>query len=95
MRSIEAATDALDGHTYPATTNALIEAYGEIELEHPNGTETLGDVLSRIGEETYDSPEAARMAAMSVVGSDAIGRKGYSDRDPIAMGEDGPDQVSF
>ena len=95
MRLLDRATTPMNDHTYPATTADLIEAYGDIELEHPNGTETLGDVLSRIGGETYENAEDARTAAMSVVGSDAIGRKGYSDRDPIAMGEDGPDQLSF
>lgn len=95
MRSIKNATDALDGHTYPATTAALIEAYGHLELDHQSGTETLGDALSRIGAETYESAEDARLATMSVLGSGAIGRKGYSDRDPVSIGEDGPDQVSF
>ena len=95
MRSLENATDALNDHSYPATTAALIDAYGHLELNHQNGTETLGEVLSRIGGETYESADDARLAAMSVLGSDAIGRKGYSDRDPIAIGEDGPEQVSF
>ena len=95
MRSIKAATDALDGHTYPATTDALIEAHGHLTLDHPNGTETLGDALSRLASETYESAEDARLATMSALGAGAIGRKGYSDRDPIAMGEDGPDQMSF
>jgi hypothetical protein len=95
MRTIETVTDALDGHTYPATTAALIEAYGDLELEHPNGSETLGDVLARAGAETHEDAESARLAAISAVASGAIGRKGYSDRDPVAIGEDGPEQVSF
>lgn len=95
MRSIRDATDALDGHSYPATTDALIEAYGHMILDHPSGSETLGDALSRVAPETYESADEAQLAAMSAVGSGAIGRKGYSDRDPIAMGVDGPDQVSF
>lgn len=95
MRSIKHATDALDDHSYPTTTNALIEAYGHMVLDHPSGTETLGDALSRVGPETYESADEAQLATMSALGGGAIGRKGYSDRDPICMGEDGPDEVSF
>lgn len=95
MRSIKTATEQFDAHTFPATTEALVEAYGDQEIELPNGTEQLGDVLERVGPTTYENAEDARMAARSAVSNKAIGRKGYSDRDPIAPGEMGPDQVSF
>lgn len=95
MRSIRAATEALSEHSYPATTDALVEAYGDLVLEHPSGTETLGEALSRVGPETYESADDAQLATMSAVGAGAIGRKGYSDRDPVPIGGDGPDQVSF
>lgn len=85
----------LDDHSYPATTDELIDAYGGLELLLPNGTETFGDALGRIGPYTLESSEAARLMAYSAVGDAAIGRKGYSDRDPTAPGEDGHDQVSL
>ena len=87
--------DRLDAHSYPATTDELIDAYGGLELHLPNGTETFGDALGRIGSDTIESAEAARLVAYSAVDDAAIGRKGYSDRDPTAPGETGHDHVSL
>ena len=85
----------MDEHSYPATTDDLIDAYGDVELELPNGTETLGDVLQRLTPETYEDAEQARLAVYSAVSTKGIGRVGYSDRDPVSISEDGPEQVSF
>lgn len=87
--------EKIDTHSYPATTEELIEEYGEFELELPNGTETLGEALGRLGEETFKCPEDARLSARQAVSSKAIGRKNYSDRDAPAVGEDGHDHLSF
>lgn len=87
--------DELGAAEYPTTTEEVIDEHGDIELELPNGDEQLGEVLDRLGPETYDSAEELRTAAYSAVSSNAIGRKGYSDRDPTSIGEDGHDQVSF
>lgn len=87
--------DKLDRHEYPATREEIIEAYGDSRIRLPNGTETLGDVLARIDDETYEDPEEARSAVFTGVGHEAVGRRFYSDRDPTAPGESGPDQVSF
>jgi hypothetical protein len=95
MQLFTEANERLDSHSYPATTEELIEAYGTLELAMPNGTETLGTALSRLDNETHDNAESARLATYSAVSDKAIGRKYYSDRDPIAPGEDGPDQLSF
>ena len=95
MRQFTTAFAQFDTHSYPATTTELIDVYGDIELTHPNGTETLGDVLGRLDTETFESPEEARFAAISAVDSAAIGRKHYSDRDPSLPGEDGPEPLSI
>ena len=89
------ATDAFQSYDYPVSADEIIDQDGDIELELPNGTESLGEALSRSAPETFESAEDAEFAAFSGVSSKAIGRKGYSDRDPICMGEDGPDEVSF
>jgi hypothetical protein len=78
-----------------ATTEELIDAYGDIEIEFPNGGETFGDAFGRVGAMTFETAEAARLTAHSVVGDGAIGRKHYSDRDPSVLGENGHEQVSF
>jgi hypothetical protein len=95
MRVFESVEDSIAGHTYPATAEELITEYGDIELELPNGEETFGDVLGRIGETTFENAEDARLAAYSVLPKEAIGRQNYSDRDSPAISETGPDPVSF
>jgi len=88
-------SEKLDAHSYPATTSELVEAYGEIEFD-TDQAESFGEALSRLGEETYKDSEAARLATISAVGEAAIGRKGYSDRDAPAVGEDSEaDLLSF
>lgn len=95
MRLLDSATTRMDTHTYPATTGDLIDAYGDVVLELPNGRETLAEVLGRLTPETYEDAEQARLALYSAVSAKGIGRVGYSDRDPVSIGERGPDQVSF
>ncbi|MFA9416051.1 DUF2795 domain-containing protein [Natrinema sp. HArc-T2] len=88
--------DVIDDHDYPATTEELIDEYGDRTLELPNGSETVGDVLARLESETFEHPEDARLAVYSAVSNKAIGRVGYSDRDPTPVGSPySPDAVSF
>ena len=88
--------EVIDDHEYPATTEELIEEYGDRTLELPNGTETVGDVLARLESETFETPEDARFAVYSAVSDKAVGRVGYSDRDPNPVGSPySPDAVSF
>jgi len=95
MRLLSGLNERIGAHSYPATTEEVIEEFGEVEIELPNGDEQLGTVLGRLGPETFESAEDVRLAAISAVSSNAIGRENYSDRDPIAIGEDGHEQVSF
>ncbi len=95
MRLLAAVDEKIDTHSYPATSEELADAYGDLELQLPNGTETFGDALSVLGDTTFESSEDARLATYSAVSKDAIGRQGYSDRDAPAIGESGPKQLSF
>ncbi|MUV57539.1 hypothetical protein SAMN04487947_0203 [Halogeometricum rufum] len=87
--------EVIDAHEFPATTEELIEAFGDQTIEHPNGSERLADVLARAGFETYTCADDARNALLCGMGHEAIGRRYYSDRDVSTFGEDGPQQVSF
>jgi len=91
IRSEQAFTD----HSYPSTTAELVAAYGDNEITLPNGTETVGEILDRMGEETYEDSEAVSQALLTGVSHKAIGRRFYSDRDQYSPGEHGPEQVSF
>ena len=93
--SLKQATELLRQHDYPATTTQLTDSYGDYELDLPNGTETLGEVLRRVESETFGSSGEAEELLYSAVSSKAIGRKGYSDRDPTTLGTLGPGEVSF
>ena len=87
--------DAIEGHEFPATSDELVEAYGDRTIELQNGDETLAEVLGRLGSETYSSPQDVYDAVYAGVSANAIGRRFYSDRDPTTLGEDGPEQLSF
>ncbi len=95
MRLVSDAEDSFASHTFPTTTEELVEEYGEMELELPNGADTLGDVLGRMPNEEYETAEDAAQAAYSALGEEAIGRKGYSDRDPVCPGEQEYEPVSL
>lgn len=88
MRQLSNAKDTFEDQTFPTTTTELIEECGETKLELQNGNEQLGDVLGRIESEELESPQEAMQSTYGVLGEEAIGRKGYSDRDPRAPGED-------
>lgn len=95
MRLVTDAEETFSTQTFPMTTEEVIEEYGEMELELPNGNNNLGDVLSRCPDEEYEDPEAALEAAYGMLGEEAIGRKGYSDRDPRAPGEQDSEPLSL
>ena len=87
--------DPIDRHQYPATTEELIDEYGDHLIELQNGTETLGEVLGRAGSETFRTPQDVRESLYANVSHKAIGRRFYSDRDAPTASEHGPEQVSF
>lgn len=88
MRLVSDAEDSFRSHNFPTTATELVDEYGEMELELPNGANTLEEVLGRIPDETFESAEDALQAIYGALGEEAIGRKGYSDRDPVCPGEE-------
>jgi hypothetical protein len=95
MRLVSNAEETFATQTFPTTTAEFVEEHGETELELPNGASTLGDVLDCLPNEEFETEEDARLAVYSALGEEAIGRKGYSDRDATAPGEDGHEVVSL
>jgi len=93
--SLRTATDLLERSSYPATTAELKRQHGDVRIDHPNGEEFLGDVLDRTGDEEFADATEAVHALYGAVESGAVGRVGYSDRDPTPMGTEGADPVSF
>lgn len=70
----------LDEIAYPIDNADLLARYGEVTLELPSGTATLDDVLSPYEGERFEGKEELRQAVFTMVGDDAVGREGYSDR---------------
>jgi hypothetical protein len=77
--------EKLASHEYPTTGDELLAEYGDFELELPNGSQTLREVLGKRQSESeddirYESPEEVHQSILNMVGSDAVGRENYSDR---------------
>lgn len=73
--------ESLESLDYPVANEALIDRFGSHELDLVDGDTTLNEVLSRDPEDrTYRSAGAVERAVTRLVGSDAVGREGYTDR---------------
>lgn len=83
----------LDGLTYPTSTDDVVSQFGTSEIAFQDGTERLDQVLGRFGTETFDSSDELRMTLYGALPGEAVGRRGYSDRDPPGVDEIEP--VSF
>ena len=80
---------------FPTTTDRLTEVHGDQLLTLEDGSETMGEVLARSGPETFHDPNDVLLTLYGGVSAEAVGRIGYSDRDPPPMGSRGPEQISF
>ena len=70
----------LENENYPLSHEELLRKYGDRELELPNGSQTVGEVLVPENEQEYQDADAALQAIFTMVGDEAVGREGYSDR---------------
>ena len=95
MRLVSDLDDSFATQTFPTTTDEFVAEHGHLELELPNGASTLEEVLECLPNEDLETEEDARLAVYSALGEEAIGRKGYSDRDATAPGENGHDVLSL
>lgn len=83
----------IDRLEYPTTTEIITNVYGNQELHFQDGSERLERVFQRFGPESFASPDEVRMTLYGALPGEAIGRKGYTDRDPPGIGE--VDHLSF
>jgi hypothetical protein len=76
---------------YPIDHEELVEQHGDAELELPDGETTLEEILAPLedDQQTYQDADELETMIMNMVGDDAVGREGYSDRgDEEQMAED-------
>lgn len=83
----------IDEIEFPTTSADIIATYGDRQVSLADGDETVATVFSRCSPETFATPEDARLTLYSALSDEAIGRKGYSDRDPPQLSEGDP--ISF
>lgn len=91
--------DCLASREFPLTTDEVVDACGDAELEMAEDTRTLSELLepiregsddagaSGIGDEEYGSPEEFREFVLTMVGDEALGREEYSDSRGSAANE--------
>ena len=59
--------EALETHDYPTTTDELVEAYADYEIETQGGTESLEEVLASTDNQTYDSADDVRGRILGLI----------------------------
>lgn len=59
--------DALETQDYPTTTNELVEAYGDYEIQTQSGEKSLEEVLTVTKNQTYDSADDARSRILGLI----------------------------
>ena len=83
-----ALAEKLASHDYPAKCTDLIEAYGDDDVQLPKGPQPFHEVLDPVQDERFESYTDVRQTVIGLVNKKAIGREGYSDRTPPALGEE-------
>lgn len=85
---------ALDDLSYPLTADELSASLSGEVITYPSGDESLDAVVERSGSDVIWSADDAWLTVVGALDEGAIGRKGYTDRDP-PCGPNEFDAVSF
>jgi hypothetical protein len=86
--------DRMDSFDYPLDHETLVGEHGDAEIGLPDGSTRLADLLAPLQDEeqTYQDAEELETMILNMVGDDAIGREGYSDRGASTESNSGDDQ---
>lgn len=87
--------EALAAHDYPTALSDLVAAHGDHTIRLQNGSRTFREVVGDHTDRQCASPEDARQVVLTLVDESAVGRKGYSDRDPPGPGDSEREEQSF
>ncbi len=88
--------ELLNELAYPLSSEQLVSAIGSREVEYPTGkVESLETVCRRIEIDEYTSQDEVELILLSALHGDAVGRQGYSDRDPPIPEIDRYDPISY
>jgi hypothetical protein len=70
----------LEAASYPMEKEAVVDQFGDRELEFTGEETTVRETLAPMGETTFDSADEVEQSLLSMVDDDAVGREEYSDR---------------
>lgn len=73
------ATD-LEAASYPMEKEAVVDQFGDRELEFTGDETTVRETLAPMGATTFDSAAEVEQSLLSMVDDDAVGREDYADR---------------
>ncbi|WP_224267837.1 DUF5789 family protein [Haloprofundus salinisoli] len=59
--------ESLETHSYPTTTDELVETYGDYEIETQGGEESLEEVLASTDNQRYDSADDVRSRILGLI----------------------------
>lgn len=59
--------ERLQAHDYPTTTDDLVEAYGDYDIETHQGTASLEEVLAPTENQTYDTADDVRSRLLGLI----------------------------
>lgn len=86
--------DQMDALEYPIDHETLVDNYGDAEIGLPDGSTHLAELLAPLQDDgqTYQDAEELETMILNMVGDDAVGREGYSDRGTSTEPDSGDDQ---
>lgn len=85
----------LEDESFPLSHETLLSRYGDRELGLFDTQVPLHEVLSQEKEREYEDLESVQQAVFNMVGDEAVGREGYSDRGGKAPDDDSTESESF
>lgn len=88
-------TDDLESESYPLSKGDLLDRYGDRELEHSGGTVTVEELLVEEGDREFENADEIHETMLNMVGSEAVGREGYSDRGAGTAEQEGDEDEAF
>lgn len=84
--------DQLRDEEFPMDKEALLDAYGSLEVGLESGSQTVRDLIEPLGESTFRSVDDVTQSVLNMVDDEAVGRKNYSDRGGEASVADDTDE---
>ena len=73
-------TEDLEDEEFPVGKGALLDDYGDREITMEDDSTTLAELIEPLGVSEFEDPQAVQRSVVTMIGEEAVGRKGYSDR---------------